>query len=91
MTFKTYDFIVENIKCGGCTNTITKALLEISNVHEILEIDRESQTISVKADNDLNEEFVYDVLKKLGYPKSGENNWLEKSKSVMSCAVGKLS
>lgn len=87
----TYKFIVENIKCSGCTNTITNALMEISGVTEVLNIDREKQTITLTGSEKLEESKVYSTLQKLGYPKMGANNWMEKSKSVVSCAIGKLS
>lgn len=86
----TYNFIVENIKCSGCKNTITNALMDISGVTEVLNIDRETQTITLTGSEELEESKVYVTLQKLGYPKMGENNWMEKSKSVVSCAIGKL-
>jgi copper chaperone len=42
-------FDVENIKCGGCENTIRKGLSSIAGVSEV-HIDREQQRITLLAD-----------------------------------------
>ena len=79
---------VENIKCGGCLNSIKMALLKIENVTEV-EIDKESDTITINADNDRT--VFVSTLSKLGYPEKGHNSLLHKGKSFVSCAVGNLS
>jgi copper chaperone CopZ len=42
---------VENIKCGGCMNSIKTTLLKIENVTKV-EIDKEIDTITIDAEND---------------------------------------
>ena len=41
-------FDVENIKCGGCENSIRKGLSSIAGVSEV-QIDREQQRITLMA------------------------------------------
>jgi copper chaperone CopZ len=83
----THKIEVENIKCGGCMNSIKTALLKIENVTEV-EIDKETDTITIDADND--RAVFVNTLSSLGYPEKGHNTLLHKGKSFVSCAVGNL-
>lgn len=87
---KTQILTVENIKCNGCMTTITKGLLSLEGVLSVNKIDNEAQTIDISTRDEMDLELVYNKLNKMGYPKPGENNLLEKSKSMVSCAIGKL-
>jgi copper chaperone len=78
---------VENIKCGGCINSIKTALLKIENVTEV-GIDKETDTITIDAEND--RAVFVNTLSNLGYPEKGHNTLLHKGKSFVSCAVGNL-
>ena len=78
---------VENIKCGGCMNSIKTALLKIENVTAVA-IDKETDTITIDADND--RAVFVNTLSSLGYPEKGHNTLLHKGKSFLSCAVGNL-
>jgi copper chaperone len=80
---------VENIKCNGCVATITKEILSIKGTSNV-KIQLETQTISVDAAEELRPK-ISAKLHKLGYPELGENNLLEKAKSYVSCAIGKMS
>ena len=84
---------VENVKCGGCANTLKKALyndfgevevnLETMPREIIIEIeDSKMETLKLK-------------LRSIGYPLSDDElstlqNVGAKAKSFVSCAVGKL-
>ena len=81
---------VENIKCGGCINSIKTALLKIANVQEV-EIDKDTETISIASSLPFEREAVVMQLAKMGYPEKGNNNLLLKAKSFVSCAIGNLS
>jgi copper chaperone CopZ len=83
----THKIEVENIKCGGCMNSIKTALLKIENVTEVA-IDKETDTITIDADND--RAVFVNTLSSLGYPEKGHNTLLHKGKSFVSCAVGNL-
>ncbi len=79
---------VENIKCNGCVATITKEILSIKGTSNV-QIDLETQTINVEGPEELRSK-ISAKLHKLGYPEQGENNFLEKAKSYVSCAIGKM-
>lgn len=87
-----YDIQVENIKCGGCANTITTRLNEMKAV-DSCEINIEQGIIKITGDISHREE-VARLLFKLGYPESGTTEGLKaataKAKSFVSCAVGKI-
>ncbi len=89
----TYQISVENIKCGGCANTISTKL----NAHEAVDdcqVDIENGVVSINGDES-SREAISMLLLKLGYPESGTAEGLKaakaKAKSFVSCAVGKMS
>ncbi len=80
---------VVNIKCGGCKNTVTKAL-EALGAQDI-SIDIPTGTIEYSFDGDRN--TVIDKLCALGYPEVGSDkatSFLKKAVSYTSCAIGKM-
>jgi copper chaperone len=83
----THKIEVENIKCGGCMNSIKTALLKIENVTEV-EIDKEADTILINSNTD--KTIFVNTLSNLGYPEKGHNTLLHKGKSFVSCAIGKI-
>jgi len=88
----TYEISVENIKCGGCANTITTKLNEMDAI-DSCEVNIESGVITVNGDSAYRSE-VAQLLLKLGYPESGTAEGLKaakaKAKSFVSCAVGRM-
>ena len=88
----TYDLSVENIKCGGCANTITTKL-NAMDVIESCEVDVENGVVKVNGDES-NKTEVTQLLLKLGYPETGAAEGLKaakaKAKSFVSCAVGRI-
>jgi copper chaperone len=91
-----YNFQVENIKCGGCTNTITSKLKEIDGVQDVfVNIDNQQvivisePVVKVSIRSNLGKE-----LARLGYPEVGtasSNSMITKATSFVSCALGKAS
>ncbi|WP_395633312.1 heavy-metal-associated domain-containing protein [Flavobacterium sp.] len=81
-------FEVENIKCGGCMNSIKTALLKIEGVTGV-EINKEIDIVSVTGE--VNREVVVDKLNELGYPEKGNNTLIRKAKSYVNCAIGRMS
>lgn len=83
---------VENIRCGGCANTITKKLLENEQIRQV-DVDIENQAITLHSEADIREAAVK-TLFELGYPERGSVAGLEslkeKAKSVVSCAIGRI-
>ena len=88
-----YDISVENIKCGGCANTITTRLNAL-DIIDSCEVDIDTGIININGDESSKQE-VSQLLLKLGYPESGTAEGLKaataKAKSFVSCAVGKMS
>ena len=80
--------IVENIKCGGCMNSIQTALLKLYNVEKVT-IDKETETITITGD--IEKSVVINKLNELGYPEKGDNSLVKKAKSYVNCAIGKMS
>ena len=81
-------FEVENIKCGGCMNSIKTALLKLDGVIEV-SIDKEIDTVTVTGT--VNREDVVNKLNDLGYPEKGNNTLIRKAKSYVNCAIGRMS
>lgn len=83
---------VDNIKCGGCANTIRKRLLEIEGISEV-KVTVEEGLVEVVADDSLREK-VATTLASSGYPESGTVEGLSsvkaKAVSFVSCAIGRM-
>lgn len=84
-----------NIKCGGCANTIKKAL-----TYEFGEIDvdltQEPRVVTLEIKDKETELSFRKKMRSLGYPMEDEDiGMLTKSglkaKSFISCAIGKMS
>ncbi len=87
------NFKLSNIRCGGCANSIQKALKDKFGEVEI-DIENQKVTLDIKSIED--EEFLRNTLRKLGYPLSDEKLTIFqdiglKAKSVASCSIGKFS
>ncbi len=83
---------VENIKCGGCANTIKTKMEVIEGIHSV-EVDIEAGKVSIDGDESLRNDYTA-ALAKMGYPEVGSVQGLEsagaKAKSFVSCAVGRM-
>lgn len=82
--------IVQNLKCGGCANTITKHLNVLENVSNV-NVEAELSSVSFSYESEETLAKVEDKLKQLGYPVVGDaNTYMNKAKSFISCATGKM-
>ena len=81
--------VIDNLKCGGCANTITKSLKELDGVQHVA-VDLGTTTVVVTANEKVTRAMLLEKLSKLGYPELGTSNVLQKAKSYVSCAIGKL-
>jgi len=83
---------VENIRCGGCANTITHSLQKLDGVSSV-SVDIENGRVTVTTAMDDREQLVAALLHH-GYPEKGSAEGLQaakaKAKSFVSCAIGKL-
>jgi len=86
-------FKVQNVKCGGCANTLTTKLAdEFGNIEVNLEVMPREISLEIE---DENIPKLEEALKNLGYPlASAKFGFIEdtsmKAKSFVSCAVGKF-
>ena len=84
---------VENIKCGGCANTIMNKLNKLDGVEQV-SVDIEAGRVSVEASDDNREQLVQTLLQS-GYPEKGTAEGIKaakaKAKSFVSCAIGRIS
>lgn len=79
---------VENIKCGGCINSIKKELLGLTGITAV-NVNKEKETVEIFGTSVDREEAIK-KLAEMGYPEKGNNSLLSKAKSFISCAVGKV-
>ena len=89
---QTFQIEVQNIKCGGCENSIVKGINSVAKVAE-LTIDREKQVVSFSGEASV-KQAVIDKLRAMGYPEKGSVAGLEAgittAKSFVSCAIGRM-
>lgn len=86
----TEKFVVTNIKCGGCANTIKKAVENLVP-ESAVSVDFEKGVVEVSSSNPIDRTKILSKLTSLGYPEEDENNVLLKAKSFASCMVGRVS
>lgn len=88
----TFEIQVENIKCGGCANSIRKKLLAVEGVEEV-SVDIDGGAVSYEGHASVLDR-VKKELGKMGYPEVGSlegmNSSAAKAKSFVSCAIGRL-
>jgi copper chaperone len=88
-----YQIQVENIKCGGCANTIRTKISELDGIDSV-DVDIAEGTVSIAGSDDTRTAAIAKLLK-LGYPESGTAEGMAaakaKAKSFVSCAVGRMS
>lgn len=81
---------LQNIKCGGCTNGIAVRLLKLSGINDV-QISDENSEVSFSYENVNDLAIAERMLTQMGYPPEGaENTVVNKAKSIISCATGKL-
>jgi copper chaperone CopZ len=81
---------IQNLKCGGCANTITTRLSALEHVNNVI-VDNENDSVTFNYKDETHLREAISLLSKLGYPIDGENNPItKKAKSFVSCAVGRM-
>lgn len=87
---KTEKFLVANLKCGGCENTIKNKLLEIRGVESVI-VDNEEDSVTVNYSGNTTREDLTKKLHSIGYPEATEENGLLlQLKSYVSCVIGRI-
>jgi len=83
--------IVQNLKCGGCANTITKKVSGIEKVSNVF-VNKDTSKVTFECPSEEEVSLVKSTLRAIGYPSVDEENpMLAKMKSMVSCATGKIS
>lgn len=81
---------VANLKCDGCSTTISNKLTALKGVSGIV-VNQEEDSVVVEHDGSTNREVFTETLRSLGYPEATEENGLlMKLKSYVSCAIGRV-
>ncbi|MEP1487761.1 MAG: heavy-metal-associated domain-containing protein [Algibacter sp.] len=81
---------IQNLKCGGCGNTIINKLSHLEHIIDV-SIDVNNSAVIIESDNEDVIIKVKSLLKTIGYPVIGEKNALTtKAKSFVSCAIGRI-
>lgn len=81
---------VQNLKCGGCSNTI-KNKLESLPFLKNLEVDVEAPSLRFEELSQENLALVKKELSEMGYPEVEDSNSLGlRAKSYISCAKGRF-
>ena len=82
---------IQNLKCGGCANTITKNIVVLGGITNVT-VNVEESTVTFNYETEAQLVEVKEKLKTLGYPEDGAANSIgSKAKSYVSCAIGKMS
>jgi len=82
---------IQNLKCGGCANTIVTQLAKLDGISEV-SVNNDTDEVSFIAASETDIAKVKNKLSHLGYPIEGDTNSLpKKAKSFVSCAVGRIS
>ncbi|MBS1668405.1 MAG: heavy-metal-associated domain-containing protein [Bacteroidetes bacterium] len=84
-----HQLYVENIKCEGCVNSIKSNLLKVRGVTQV-EVYKEEEKVCVSGIA-IDRQEMADRLSAIGYPEKGNNSMGSKVKSLVSCAIGKVS
>jgi copper chaperone len=83
---------IENLKCGGCENSIRKGLATMEAISDVT-VSREQNLVSFKGEPSIRE-AVAKKLRSMGYPEkdslSGLDAGLANAKSFVSCAIGRV-
>ncbi|WP_437399146.1 heavy-metal-associated domain-containing protein [Flagellimonas lutimaris] len=81
---------VQNLKCGGCAKTIFNKLSGIKEIKDVI-VEKDSSSVSFDHQSADDASLVKETLRNLGYPTiDDENGFVEKAKSFVSCASGKM-
>lgn len=81
---------IQNLKCGGCANTIITRLEALDKVNNVT-VNNETNLVSFEYEDQSALDNTKTLLSKLGYPVEGEANPIsKKAKSFVSCAVGRM-
>jgi len=87
-------FKVQNVKCGGCANTIKESLKEEFGEVEV-DLMQDPRIVTLDIKDEAAEHSFRKKMRSLGYPMEDEDLGTFtkgglKAKSFISCAIGKI-
>ena len=83
-------FLVDNVKCNGCANTIKNNLSRLEQVYEVqVDVDANKVEVILVPGIEKRQEII-EVLAKSGYPEQGTSSMKHVVKSYVSCTVGRV-
>jgi copper chaperone CopZ len=80
---------IDNLKCGGCANSITTGLTKLEGIEHV-SVDLESSTVEITHSAEITLDTLKSKLAKMGYPEFGTSNFGQMAKSYVSCAIGRI-
>ena len=81
---------IQNLKCGGCENTIINRLNELMGVYDV-EVSQDDETVAFTYNTPHDFDAAKHLLSRIGYPIIGQENKLKtKATSYVSCAIGRM-
>ncbi len=82
---------IQNLKCGGCANTVRKGLEGIAGISDVM-VDNEASSVTFNYESLKDFSNAHEKLIGLGYPfEDDDNSIITKAKSYVSCAIGRMS
>lgn len=84
-----FEIKVENIKCGGCANSIKTSLQKIEGVKDV-EVQIEEGNVQITGDESLDKSLIISKLKSMGYPEPGKGSGITTATSFVSCMIGRV-
>ena len=79
---------VNNIKCGGCENTVKNSLSKIAGIENI-RVDSSTGEVEFDYPSEETYEKAIQKLNSLGYTEA-DPNLIDTAKSYVSCMIGKM-
>lgn len=81
---------IENLKCHGCANTITRVVSGLEGVSNV-QVNVEESSVSFDYDETKQSKaHIVKKLARLGYPEKGKNSLKSSAVSYVSCAIGRV-
>ena len=85
--------LIDNLKCGGCANTIKKNVQVFEHVNSVT-VEPENERVIISYTEAIDLDGIKNKLHSLGYPEKNTTEGIDKLtsniKSYVSCAIGRL-
>ena len=86
----TENIYIQNLKCGGCANTVKSVLAKEKGVQSV-DVNVENSLVTIEHTGETGREAFIKNLTQKGYPEiETDNGTLTKAKSYLSCMIGRM-